>query len=503
MATKKNIYSTIITEGKFDNIYPPNLELFNITLKEREYQIKNAKNQELISNEKTFEIVIEASKISKTFINILSEDLKVAFRLKFAPYNRETKCYNFYVTSYINMEDRKKILEDVFETLTDFQNIYQEKLAQVMPTFNKAKAEIKDFETEDFDFRFSEKLDTFVVVAKSFMGTNNFIKLANSSSLNGKVLDNLDIQELYKDKKYDKKSFFIINQSEYIAINDFIRSTQKNQINFLENQNSFFNDNNLLERYKKIEYDTPNIFDFKLKINEERKCFDFFCKGYEVSSYEGNVTPRNLISVWALNFIFATPLDILKDSLYEVDEDILRTNFVKEEIKYQNDSSKKNKSYLVPFTQIETLERISQNFLNEISLWSKKQFNIKRPMAVFSKIHTNGAKLDKYPAIFLDSDGQAFFVFDFRQTSSKKANTSILNMNGFKITFEEFLYFTTTHDFAKEINQNTVFLNAQVWAGAGYPTPIKDIEQAYADVLMAYKINNIKKEPVQTKRVKL
>ena len=503
MATKKNTRSTIITEGKFDNIYPPNLDLFNITLKEREYQIKNSKTEDLISSEKTFEIFIEVSKVSKTFINILSEDLKAAFRLKFAPFNKDTKSYNFYVTSYITMEERKKILEDIFDTLKEFQNTYQEKLAEIIPTFNKAKEEIKDFETEDFDFRFSDKLNTFVVVAKSFLGSDNYIKLARSSIENGKVQDNTNIQELYSNKKYSKKTFFIINQSEYIAINDFIRNIQKKQINFLDNQGSFFNDNNLLERYKKIEYENPNIFNYKLKINEERKCFDFFCKGYEASSYEYKVTPRGLIPLWALNFIFSTPLELLKNSLYEIDEEITRNGFVKEELSYQNDSSKKDKSYLVPFTKIETLERINQNFLKEIEFWSKEQFNVKKPVTSFSKTHSNGLNLDKYPAIFLNSDGQAFFMFDLKQTSSKKANTTLLNMRGFKITPEEFLHFTTKHDFAENIKQNTIFLNSQVWAGTNFFASEKDMENAYNDVLMAYKINNIKKDTVQIKRIKL
>lgn len=503
MAKPKQIHSNIVTEGKFDDINPPDLELFNITLKEKDYQIQDAKTLALISSDKTFEIKIDASKVAKSFINDLSNELKVAFSLSFAPFDRQTNSYNFYITRYAgDMTARKNILTGIFETLEQFEKVYSEKLKQVKPVFEKAKEEVKDFHTDEFDVRFSSNLDTFVVVAKSFIGGDAFRKLASCSQKVGKLLDSTELTQLFDNPKYAKKSYFIINQGDYIAINDYIRGLKKNNENFLDIQEKFFSESEE-KRFKELEFDKPNIFDYKIKINEERKCFEFFCKGFELApAWEGIRPQRNLLQTWALNFILSSPINEMKNEEYKIEQDLRIADYGQESLVYQKDSSRKDKVYYVPFTEIEKLERIHKNYLKEDEIWSRQQFTVKHSCSNFQKFVLN-ADMNKSPAVYLNGDGQAYLVFDSRESSSRKLDIPVINLKGFKITPDEFKEFITSHPFAEQIENNTKALNAQLWAGPTGVFNYESVEAAYADVIMAYRINNMPKAPKSSKRLKI
>ena len=503
MAKPRQIYSNILVEGKFDDIVSPNFELFNVTLKERNYQTQDAKTLDLISSEKTFEIKIDATKVANSFINALSDELKVAFSLNFAPFDRDTRCYNFYITRYAgDITARKSILTGIFDTLEEFEKDYFKKIEQTKPVFEKAKEEVKDFYTDEFDVKFFAKMDTFVVLAKSFIGGDSFKKLASCSKKIGKLIDNPELTQLFDNPKYAKKSYFIISQSDYIVINDYIRSLKKNNETFLDAQETFYTQSEK-NRFKDLEFDKPNVFDYKIKINEERKCFEFFCKGFELSpAWEGIAPQRNLLELWALNFILSSPISQMKNEEYIIEDDLIVTDFGKESLVCQKDSSKKDKVYYVPFTEIEKLERIYQNYLKENELWSRQQFTVKHSCTNFQKIVLN-ADMKKYPAVYLNGDGQAYLVFDSRESSSKKLDVTMINLKGIKITPDEFKKFITSHQFSEKIENNTKALNAQLWAGPSAVFNYESVEAAYNDVVMAYRINNITKVPKETRRLKI
>jgi hypothetical protein len=503
MAKPKQIHSNIIVEGKFDDIIPPNFELFNITLKEKDYQIQDAKTLALISSDKTFEIKIDATKVAKSFISALSDELKVAFSLSFAPFDRETSSYNFYINRYAgDMTARKNILTGIFDTLEEFQKDYFKKIEQTKPVFEKAKEEIKDFHTDEFEVKFSTSLNTFVVLAKAYIGGDSFRKLASCSKKIGKLMDSPELTTLFDNPKYAKKSYFIINQGDYIVINDYIRSLKKNNETFLTTQETFYTQSEE-NRFKALEFDKPNLFDYRIKINDERKCFEFFCKGFEVSPpYQGYVTPRNLLQVWALNFILSSPISQMKNAEYKIEHDLRIEGFGQESLVYQKDSSKKDKVYYVPFTEIDKLERIHQNYLKEDEMWSRQQFTVKHACSNFQKVVLN-ADMKTYPAIYLNGDGQAYFILESRESSSRKVDATIINLKGIKITPDEFKHFMTEHPFSEQIQNNTKALNAQLWAGPSAVFNYESIEAAYNDVVMAYRINNMPKTPKINKRLKI
>lgn len=498
----KKITKTIVTTNQFVDVTLPKFNLFNLELQEKDYQTLSGKNQEVLTSEKTFSLVIDASQISKSFIPILSEELKEAFGLSFAPYNYQEKKYNFYTTSFsTTLEERKKRLEGIFETLADFEITYKEKIENNKPIFEEAKIKIKDFETEDFIIKYSDKLQTFIALSKSFMGPEMFRKFASCSERFSKVMDDETLREMFTGKNIQKKTCFIINKNEYVVIDELFKELNNKNQEFLNEQSSFVKKE--IDSPLSLEVDTPNVFDFKIKLNEERKCFEFFCKGYEVSNWEGKTEDRKILGSWALNFIFSASTDSLPVEKRKHEYEIADQEKSKVLVNYQKDSSKKDKNYFVPMTEMPMLKIIHDNFQRENLFWSRPQYVIKKTLNNFERSSLTGSNwsnFDKNPGIFLNSDGQAYFVFEFRESRSIKSTSPLIAMKGIKISVQEFEMFMNEHLLSKEIKENTFSLNVQIWSGLKSQDLIEERQKAFDDVLLAYKLNNYKPEEKQIPR---
>lgn len=492
----KKITKIIMTPNKFVDVAIPEFNLFNFELQEKDYQTLSEKTKEVLTSEKTFSLVIDADKVSKSFIPILSEELKNAFGLSFAPYNYKEKKYNFYTTSYsTNLEERKNRLACIFSVLANFEITYKEKIENNKPIFEEAIVKIQDFETEDFIIKYSSKLQTFIALSKIFMGPGMFGKFASCSEKYTKVMDDEILKEIFTEKKFQKKTCFIINKNEYVVIDELFKQLKNKNDEFLNEQSSFIKKE--IESPSSLEVDIPNVFDFKIKVNEERKCFEFFCKGYEVNSWEGKTEERKLLGNWALNFIFSAPTISLPEEKRKHEYEIINQENSKILINYQKDSSKKEKIYMVPLTEMPSLKIIHDNFQRENLFWSRPQYVIKKPLNNFEKLSLNGSNwsnFDKSPGIFLNSDGQAYFVFEFRDSRSIKSTSALVAMKGIKISFQEFEMFMNEHLLHKEIKENTFSLNVQIWSGLKSEAPTEERQKAFDDVFLAYKLNNYNPE---------
>ena len=498
----KKITKTIVTPNQFVDVTLPKFSLFSFELQEKDYQTISGKTQEVLTSEKTFSLVIDASQISKSFIPLLSEELKGAFGLNFAPYNYQEKKYNFYTSSFsTTLADRKKRLEGIFETLADFEVTYKEKIENNKPIFEEARVKMPDFETEEFIIKYSDKLQTFIALSKSFMGPEMFRKFASCSERFSKVMDDETLKEMFTAKNIQKKTCFIINKNEYVVIDELFKQLKNKNEEFLNEQSSFIKKE--VDSPLSLEVEVPNIFDFKIKVNEERKCFEFFCKGYEVSHWEGNVEDRKTLANWALNFILSAPTDSLPEEKRKHEYEIANPENSKVLLNYQKDSSKKEKKYLVPLTEMPMLKIIYDNFQRENIFWSRPQYVIKKTLNNFERSSLTGSNwsnFDKNPGIFLNSDGQAYFVFEFRDSRSIKSTSPLIAMKGVKISFQEFEMLMNTHLFSKEIKENTFSLNVQIWSGLKSQDPIEERQRAFDDVFLAYKLNNYKTEEKQIPR---
>lgn len=499
-------YKNITRPNQFADMVLPQFELFNYELNEIENLALKGKKEEVVSRELNFNIKIDVSKIANSFIALLSEELKEAFAMNWAPYNRIDKTYNFYTRSYgTTLDQRKQRLEEIFSTLKDFEVLYKEKIKNNIPVFETAKRELPDFETPEFVVKFSPQLETFVVLAKSYIGSDVYKRFASCSQKIGKTNEDESLAEIFPDKKFNKKTVFVINKNEYVILDELFKQIKKKNDNFLEEQENFLKSNGLEQKAKEIEVTYENAFNFKILINEERKCFEFFCNGYETtySHYTGRNSKRNTIGNWALNFIYSAPQAGLPED-YKVTEDyLLREDYFRVKVPFQADSSKKNKTYYVPFTEFKYIQMFHDNFKRENEFWSRPQSVIKHPMQTLELYNSHGANLDRFPSIFLGDKGQAYFIFEHKVTSSKKSMATITALKGFKITFEEYDHFMNHHLMKDVIKENTIFLNSQMYAGLRAGHPREDVLSAFEDVAMAYRLNNQVKEQKVQKKLKL
>lgn len=481
-------------EGQFLDIIAPKFDLFEVKLLQKSSFKRVIKTGEERNREDDFVIKIDRSKISDSNHKELSEILKVAFGMNFAAYEYGTKTFTYYTTSYSGtIEEKKERLKKIFSHLKDFEEEYKENRKEALESFHKEKNSFETYNDNLLMVKYNEKLDSVVVMLKVRVDINMYRVLAKVKSKMGNLAevgvepDFFDDIELIKGK--EKKSCFVIPPTEYTNIKSFIETVKQNKQSFLDNQKKYALENK--EYFK--EYTEDNIFDFKLKFNEEEQVFEFYCKGCTKPSIDafGRQAERSTLAYWAINFILSEEVSEEETNKEDFDKKYEYTSEIFENRKYKivldmlPNSSGKDKKMFIPADNAEKLNKIYQNFIKENELFSRPEKTIRVEDASILGGSIAGVNLKRSPFIYFDEKGKTFLVYQFRTVSSRKTNDIYLSMKGVPISIKEVDNFFNNHPFADKIKRNTFYFNTEVWlrgknSNQSVPTLITEEERENA-----------------------
>lgn len=481
-------------EGQFLDITPPKFDLFEIKLLQKSSYKRVIKTGEEKNREDDFVIRIDRSKISDSNHKELSELLKIAFGMNFAAYNYESKTFTYYTTSYSGtIEEKKARLQKIFSHLIDFENEYKENRKEAIESFNNEKSSFENYNDNLLMVKYNEKLDCVVVMLKVRVDISMYRVLAKVKSKMG-TLEQVDIDSDFFDdievvKGKEKKSCFVIPPTEYINIKNFIEKVKENKATFLNNQKEYSLKNK--EFFK--EYTEENIFDFKLKFDEEQQAFEFYCKGCTKPSIDafGRQAERSTLAYWAINFILSEEVLEEETTKEDFDKRYEHTSEIAEQLKYKialdllPNSSAKDRKMFIPADNAEKLSRIYENFIRENELFSRPVKTLRVEDASILGGSIAGVNLKKSPFIFFDEKGKTFLVYQFRTVSSRKTDNIYLSLKGVQINMKEVDNFLNNHPFSDMIKRNTFYFNSEMWlrdkkSNQGVPTLITEEERESA-----------------------
>jgi hypothetical protein len=506
----EKIINTI--NGEFLGIVPPKFEFFKINLLQRTQVIKPIKKNSEEFNINDYTIEINSSEISNSYYEELSKNLKQLFDMSWVQFNWDTKIFLYYTTKYTGEDGfKKQQLTNIFEFLIDFEKKYKEEKAISYSDFNVDKKEFKSYKDEDIVVKYNADLDAFIVLAISFLGSEKYRILANASKQKDKfgnsLIDKNFFDDIYQNKNIDKKMFFIINTYDYAKVKGLIEKNKEEKEIFLNTQEK------VVEEYRTdfVSYEEKNIFKFKLKFIEDKKCFEFYSKGFSdpQSDRFGHSVQRSLLARWALNFIFSEEVPgsvMLKDGkmthviCYEVDT----PNFYKVELDIQKGSSLRDKELFIPADNWDRLNRIYNRFLEVNKLFNRPEKTVKIKGVDFLSRASTNVNLTIYPAIYLSEKGDPLFIYQYRSLGGKitfeedgktikKCTENSVSMKGVPITFQEMNEFFTSHLYAEKIKANSIFLNSEIWLGINNKSVLLNEEErkiAFDSIYMHAKLAN-------------
>lgn len=505
-----------LLSNTFLGIEIPQLELFSVDLLQKTQIIKRVKTGEEESRENNYTIKINRSNINKSSHGELAKNLQQLFGMSFIPFNWESQTFTYYTSKYTGDDNfKKQQLNNIFDYLKEFEEKYKIEKASSLAVFNKEKLVFNDYKDDEIVVKYHHGLDSFIVLATNFLGKEKYSILANASkekgSLESSQIESTFFDGLYEHKNRSKKMYFMINSYDYEHVKKLIEIKKEEVSQFLKEQTKVVEEN----KATFVSYEEKNIFGFKLKFDEEKKCFNFYCRGYaEPTSDYGEAPDRSLLARWALNFILSeevidknVPTNLDESEIkethmhsYEIDLD----NHLKVLLDIRKESSLREKSLWVPADNWERLEKMYHRFLKNNELFGREEKSIKLVEANFLLRGSSGVNLKTYPAIYLNEKGNAFFIYSYRSAISrytyeedkvtiKKTIPASTTMRGVPISFEELNNFLNNHPLSTHIKMNTIFLNSEIWMRDNNGNTLltdEERQSAFDNIYMHAKIRN-------------
>lgn len=543
MAITRTKYETLINNGSFLGITPPEYEHFKIELIETTKIGK--KGLEEVSRENNFQLKIVSS-IAQAYKEKLDELLKIAFKLNWAPYDYREKAYNYY-TKYIAEDEKKDRLTAIFQTLKDFEVYYKDAVKESIKVFNEDALDKKSYDDHEVVVKYNEEKKCFVVLAIRFLGAGKYPLLANAAFKKGTISttnykESGFFDEFVDWEKYKKKDlyFFEINPESYLEIRNLIEIKKKEKEIYIEEQEKFLEETNINDL---ANFEEENIFDLKIKYNEEQKMFEFFCKGYfEPERFGYSKSPRSFLSRLAVNYILSKELSDEEfhdnfGSMYgfqEQEKKELKNDFVRDDdldlsgqrfkynLKFLEQSTKREKKLFLPLSYNNVLKEIIQNFENNRHLFGKKikEIKIKNHNPIMAETYLNKS----YPTIYLNDDGKCYFILATRETSEvlpgqvlksevnehgelvplkvSKGKSASFSMKALEITHKEALFYFFEHAWANKIEENSIYLNSELWmTNENKPQLNQEDRKKSFDILLLH--NKIQSEANKTEAKKV
>ena len=541
MAKNKKIIEKKVIENEFLDVEIPKLDWVKLDIR----SVQTIVNGDVESND--YEVSFFMGEKLTYEDKELSRNVQDVLKLSFAPYYWQEKKYKFYTTQKTGpVEYKKEILKNLFKLFKDYEvkndKIFESSTSEYE---NDIKENLK-LETPDLILKLNPKTKQFVVLAKDFLGADNY-RLLKSCSLYSSTLinpkfsvDNNDSLMLTTDffkedvgnKKIDKKTYFIINPQFYLKVKNHFLESKEKQEEFIFSQKEISEKIDL----KSLEIKEDNIFDLKIEFNEKDQCFDFYSKGYfEPSYYNGYRPKRNLLGTWALNFIFAEENKLLdtNENSYQFHDEIVFPNKNKINLEEVKGGSKKDKDVKIPVSEWEKIEKIKNNFEKEMIFWSRKTKDIKITHCDFA-----GSEIfSKYPAIYINDKGECFFAFSSRrmgvfkgigvsnrenpwgdmykledvnlsegvvEEKKKREVKFSQTLKTIPISFEEAKFYLNEHPFAENIKRGSINLNGVIHSPPDSLLNQDTKQEVFNKMMLMAEIATMSnKSSVKTKRLKI
>jgi len=523
-------------EGSFLDIELPDFAWIKVDLTHNKTNWINAKTDAIEKVDDNFNIVINLSQKIFGEDKELSNRVKEICKLSFPPYYWREKSYRYYTSDRTGtIEDKKNILNGLLNVLKDYELSKQDQFDDSNEVFNEdAKNKVK-MESSELFMKFHEPTQKFVILAKDFLGSEKFAFLRKCSEYSSQLfypetLSNENpfaitpefFAEELPNKKLEKKTYFIVNPSYYEEIKQHFLHEEKQQQDFVEKQKKISQENNLSQ----YDIETDNVFGLKVKFIPEHQCFEFYGKGYfENAGFNGQTSPRTLLGLWALNFIYSDDFNSNDIDRYSPPE--MYVDKKKIDMQEVKGGTKREKNIRIPASEWPQIKKIKENFEIEMTIWGRPEKTIKITHCEFASL----GLFQRYPAIYFDEKGRSFLAFSSRRNGSFKAIgdsyspiPDIFDMpteGGKKkreskfsqtlkvvpISFEEVKYLLNDHPFSENIMHGTHELNARIHGpidnqNMGYHERKEIFEKVYMHAEL-YSQTEKTQAPTKQKRMKL
>lgn len=530
MATK-NLKTKKLKEvnGEYLGIVPPNLDFFNVDLRSTYYVETDESNEEEKILSQNYIIKIDTTKISKAFHNVLSKDLKEIFEMNFIKFDWNESKFVYYTSKYVKDENKLKILNNTLNYLINFEKEYALFKEQNSSVFEKEKENFNTYKDEKYVIKYNKKANNIIVISLQFLERNDYLLLSKTGSpckVNSLVLGEDIDEDFFNDinfKIVNKKTCFLVLPENYVSIKNIIESGNKKQKDFLIEQTKIEEEfGSEIDNYNFTE---ENIFGFRLVPNKEKKCFEFSLRGYHItesdfSSQYNSYTQRGLISQWALDLISSEYVESEKynPETHQSRTDITFANYYRIDLDYEKDKSIKSDILYVPFSELDKIKIIYNNFLEQNKILKDKTIK------TIKINHLNGltnraidANFNSYPSIYINEKNKIYFIFKMINISSKlttnkktgeeENKAGYLSMKGIEISYAEMNDLLKNHPYADYLLKNARFLNTEAKINAhANPSSLttKERDNAWEAILMTLRFHEedkLKNQVLTKKRV--
>lgn len=494
----------VISNNSFLDIAIPTFDWINVSFSHQR-SIEFRDENDILKSSDDYQIVIDMSKKMIGEDKELSKKIKDVTKLSFAPYNWSTKSYNFYTNERTgSIDDKKNILSSLLQVLKKYEIDSKNNFTISKEMYEDDIKNNYFFENAEILVKIHKPTNKFIVLAKGFLGSQQYGMLRSISEYNSNLVKPEEItplnenqyllstdffKEEMKNKKIDKKTYFVVGDSQYYKLKEYISNLNEKQEQFIEEQKVISNNKNL----SNLDIEEDNIFDLKIKFNENEQCFSFYGKGYFDSSSFYGTTQRNILGLWALNFIYSDEEKfpgVESDGYYN--NEVIVPNKDKIILEKTIGGSKKDKDVRVPASEWKKIERIKKNYEEVMKFWGRKNKDIKITHCDFSSY----GLLSRIPLVYIDNKGGCFFAYGSRRMGHFKSistnNDSMLldpiviqsdlesgkeekNKRNIKfsqtlktipISYEEAKFFLDSHPFSDKIKKDSITLNSVIHAGS-------------------------------------
>lgn len=286
MATKGRKKIERIQEQKENAFYEAKVPEFkHLTVKVNTKIKTEKKGDELLSYKEDFTINIEINDIIKSKVIELKKELESICRRTL--YLNSGKYFSYY--TYDMEEEEKKVrFKAIIDCLQNFEKNYkpeelinikeQQEFLSLFNAENNYRIEYKDLMIV-----YLENQNLLAIIAKEYLGKEEYIKLVNPSISRDKV--KFTILADFLEKKYLNKAAFIYSINDY----DFVKS----QVKSLEERKDIREKQEILavindkDKFEALNYSKKNFANFFIEFNEEKKGFYFYLLGYKQKSTYG------------------------------------------------------------------------------------------------------------------------------------------------------------------------------------------------------------------------
>lgn len=508
MKAKKNksILESFVIENQFLDVMIPKIDNIPIELTTKVNRYKNSITEEIEKEDYDYTVSFSMNFFHPIENKEFSKKIQEITKMPFPPYKFYEKKYLFYTSKWTgDLENKKEILKNLFQYLTAYEKEFIASNQKYQETIKNDITNSVSLETIHYTLQYNKELKSYILLLKTFIGTDKYVQFKQSSNHIGKIADFSSVEyqkevhtpfdidySFFGKKEYLNKSYFVINPLYYLDVKNIILLDKEKENNFFEMQKKESEKQDL----SKFDIEENNLFQLKIKFIPEKNWFEFYCKGYdEPSFYNGYKTNRKLLSLFAINFLLSEPYDSNIHENFYSDSDIVSDSKQKIQLTFIDGSDKRHKKMLVPATDWQQIEKIYHNYYEIQKLFGRPVKSIKITNTFFNFSD------NRYPSIYFSNKGENFLIISSRLQGysnfqniadqvkkSKSQQKPVATLKGFSISKEEVDHFLNHHIFSEYIRQNTKEINIQTIAEKSNLSR-EEKEKIWTSIWLNYELN--------------